>query len=71
MKLRCEQDCNATFELNLIIGLKFNWIEFKFKKMGCKLVEKVSKVFLWMEKKTLKIQKSERHLSMPLHLGMD
>jgi hypothetical protein len=24
MKLRCEQDCNATFELKLIIGLKFN-----------------------------------------------
>jgi len=45
MKSICEQHCNGTwidFQLNWI---ELNWIiGLKFKKTGCKLVEKVFKI---------------------------
>jgi hypothetical protein len=41
--------------------------------MGCKLVENVFKIFLWIyvgKEKLLKDIKLKRHFSMPFHLGM-
>ncbi len=48
-----------SMEFNSTIGLRFNWIEFKFnwRKMKWKLVEKVIKILLWIwgwQKKNLK-----------------
>ncbi len=38
------------WNLNSTIGLRFNWIEFKFhqKEMRCKLVGKLLKIFPWI-----------------------
>jgi hypothetical protein len=46
--------------------IELNWILIELKKMGCKLIEKVLKICLWI----LVLQYPKRHISMPLQLGM-
>jgi len=60
-----------SINLNLKIGLKLNWIEFKFNwiEMGSKLVEKVLKTYSWIWCWKNKLN-PKKHLSMPLYWGM-
>ncbi len=71
-----EWNLNSTkFNSNSIIGLRFNYVEFKFnhRKKGCKLVKNLFKIYLWIcswKKKLWKDTNLEKHLPMHFQLGM-